>query len=80
MIDDRTNIEEIGLLEKSTLAVRSGIGSDNQYGSVIPPIFMSTNFIFSQLGEIPKYDYSRSGNPTVEQLESTLSQLENGFG
>lgn len=80
MIDDRTNREEIGLLEKSTVAVRSGIGSDNQYGSVIPPIFMSTNFIFTQLGEIPKYDYSRSGNPTVEQLESTLSHLENGFG
>ncbi|MFM2483807.1 cystathionine gamma-synthase [Celerinatantimonas yamalensis] len=66
--------------KSKTIAVRTGIESDTQYGSVVPPICLSTNFGFSSFGHPNKYDYSRSGNPTRSLLEKTLYKLEHGEG
>lgn len=62
----------------STIAVRTGIESDTQHRAVVPPIYLSTNYGFSSLGEVPEYDYTRSGNPNRSLLEQALFELECG--
>ncbi|KAB8029704.1 cystathionine gamma-synthase [Fluviispira multicolorata] len=63
-----------------TNCVRSGIESDLQHGSVIPPLYLSANYAFEEIGKKREYDYTRSGNPTRNLLAETLSQLEGGKG
>jgi cystathionine gamma-synthase len=62
----------------STIAAREGIDSDTQYGAVVPPLYLSTNYTFAGYGEKREYDYCRSGNPTRSTLASALAQLEGG--
>ena len=64
--------------QPATIAVRTGIESDSQYHAVVPPIYLSTNFGFPAFGEVPTYDYTRSGNPNRGLLEQTLAALEGG--
>ncbi|KGK22056.1 cystathionine gamma-synthase [Vibrio navarrensis] len=64
----------------ATIAVRTGIESDSQFRAVVPPIYLSTNYGFSAFGEVPKYDYTRSGNPNRGLLEQALYELESGQG
>lgn len=64
----------------ATIAVRTGIESDSQYHAVVPPIYLSTNYGFPAFGEVPQYDYTRSGNPNRGLLEKTLYELESGKG
>ncbi|MDP8984489.1 MAG: cystathionine gamma-synthase [Pseudomonadota bacterium] len=64
----------------ATRSVRAGLESDAQYGSVVPPIYLSTNFAFKGYRQPRKYDYTRSGNPTRDQLASALADLEGGAG
>jgi cystathionine gamma-synthase len=63
-----------------TKQVRSGIELDTQYGSVIPPLYLSANYTFEDLGMRREYDYTRSGNPTRSILANTLSEIEGGKG
>jgi len=67
-------------LRPTTKAVRAGIDSDTAYGAVTPPIVLSTNFTFAGFNDKRKYDYSRSGNPTRDQLGEALAALEGGAG
>ncbi|XP_078051205.1 cystathionine gamma-lyase [Augochlora pura] len=46
--------------------------------SVVPPIVMSTTFRQDGPGQHRGYDYTRSGNPTRDVLETCLAALENG--
>lgn len=62
----------------ATVAVRTGIESDTQHNAVVPPIYLTSTYSFPQLGELPQYDYSRSGNPTRNMLADALSELEGG--
>ncbi|HDM8203949.1 TPA: O-succinylhomoserine (thiol)-lyase [Vibrio harveyi] len=64
----------------ATIAVRTGIESDSQYHAVVPPIYLSTNYGFPAFGEVPQYDYIRSGNPNRGLLEKALYELESGKG
>src|ERR1700686_1418432 len=63
-----------------TRSVRAGLESDAQYGSVVPPIYLSTNFAFEKYGKPRMYDYTRSGNPTRDQLCRALADLKGGAG
>ncbi len=63
-----------------TRAVRAGIASETQYGAVVPPLHLSTNFTIADLGQPRAYDYTRSANPTRDQLGQTLAELEGGAG
>ncbi len=63
-----------------TRAVRAGIESDTQHGAVVPPLHLSTNYTFEGFGRKRPYDYSRSGNPTRDQLGCALADLEEGAG
>jgi cystathionine gamma-synthase len=64
----------------TTRTVRSALAEDTGHRSVIPPIYLSTNFVFDKPGECGRYDYTRSGNPTRDQLGDALSRLESGCG
>jgi cystathionine gamma-synthase len=64
----------------ATRSVRAGIESDLHHGSVVPPVYLSTNFAFEGFRQPRKYDYTRSGNPTRDQLAGALCDLEGGAG
>lgn len=66
--------------QRQTHAVKAGIASDTQFGSVVPPIYLSTNYTFESYGQKREFDYSRSGNPTRNTLADALSELEQGAG
>jgi cystathionine gamma-synthase len=63
-----------------TLAARFAVDSDDAHGAVIPPLYMSSNFSFHGFGEKREYDYTRSGNPTRDQLAAALAAIEGGSG
>ena len=65
---------------KATRTVRASIESDTQYGAVVPPLHLSSNFAFAGFGEPRQYDYTRSGNPTRDALADALNELEGGAG
>jgi cystathionine gamma-synthase len=66
--------------QPATAAVRAGIDSDAAHGAVVPPIVLSTNFSFTGFNQKRRYDYTRSGNPTRDQLGDALAELEGGAG
>ncbi|MGA2778508.1 MAG: cystathionine gamma-synthase [Steroidobacteraceae bacterium] len=63
----------------ATRTVRAGLDADTQFGAVVPPIYLSSNFSFEGYRKPrSKYDYTRSGNPTRDQLAGALADLEGG--
>jgi cystathionine gamma-synthase len=64
----------------ATRTVRAALESDLEHGSVVPPIYLSSNFAFEAFRQPRKYDYTRSGNPTRDQLGAVLAELEGGAG
>lgn len=64
----------------ATRSVRAGLESDAEHGSVVPPLYLSSNFAFEGYRKPRKYDYTRSGNPTRDQLAAALADLEGGAG
>lgn len=63
-----------------TAAVRAGICSDQEHGAVVPPIHLSSTFSFAGFGAKRQYDYTRSGNPTRDQLGAAIAELEGASG
>ena len=62
----------------ATIAVRASLESDAQFGAVVPPLHLSSNYTFAGFGEKRQYDYCRSGNPTRAALADALTELEGG--
>ena len=60
------------------MPLSSRIGT--QYGAVVPPLYLSSNFAFAGFGKKREYDYTRSGNPTRDALAEALASLEGGAG
>jgi cystathionine gamma-synthase/cystathionine gamma-lyase len=64
-----------------TLAVHAGQEPDALHGAVMQPIVLASTFAQEAPGRAKRYEYSRSGNPTREALETCLAALEGGrFG
>ena len=63
---------------KATIAVRNGVDADKHHGAVVPPIYLSTTYSFSDFDTKREYDYGRSGNPNRDILAETLAKLEGG--
>ena len=61
----------------STRCIHGGYQPDYT-GSVTAPIYPSTAFAHPGLHQSTGYDYTRTNNPTREQLEQTLATLEKG--
>ena len=59
-----------------TLAIHAGQAPDPATGAVMTPIYQTSTFVQSGVGEHKGYDYARSGNPTRTALEANLAALE----
>ncbi len=62
----------------ATRAIHAGQEPDPSTGAVMTPIFQTSTYAQSGLGEHKGYEYSRSGNPTRAALEQCLAALEDG--
>jgi len=58
--------------------IHGGIDGDENTGAVNIPIFQTSTYKQDGLGKDKGYEYSRTGNPTREALESLISDLEGG--
>lgn len=63
-----------------TRAIHVGNKKDPSTGAVVPPIHVASTFVQPGAGEWGQFDYSRSGNPTRANLETTIANLESGCG
>ncbi|WP_096551077.1 methionine biosynthesis PLP-dependent protein [Ureibacillus thermosphaericus] len=61
-----------------TKLVQLGNQSDPRTGAVNPPIYLSTAYKHTGIGESTGYDYIRTKNPTREILENGITELEGG--
>ncbi|KRM71648.1 trans-sulfuration enzyme family protein [Lacticaseibacillus brantae] len=64
-------------MEFDTELLHGGISEDEATGAMSIPIYMASTFHQKKLGQ-NKYEYSRSGNPTREALESLMATIEHG--
>ena len=69
-----------GKQDPRTIAVANGIASDEVFGTVTPPIYLSSTFAFSGFERHRGYEYSRTANPGRDLLADTLAKLEGGAG
>lgn len=63
-----------------TILAAAAIDCDAAHGAVMPPLYLSANYSFEGFAQKRAYDYSRSGNPTRDQLAEALAALERGKG
>ena len=61
-----------------TKAIHVGNPTDPTTGAVVPPIYVASTFVMEEAGKPQEYDYSRSGNPTRGNFETTIAALEGG--
>jgi cystathionine gamma-lyase len=61
----------------ATRALHVGQGPDPSTGAVVVPIHLATTFAQESPGRHKGFEYSRSGNPTRNNLEECLASLEN---
>ena len=66
--------------KKETMAAKAGIGSDMHHGSIVPPLYLSSNFEYKELGKEQEYEYTRETNPNRDHLINALTDLEDGVG
>lgn len=70
----------------NTQAIHAGYRRDSDFGALATPIYQTSTFTFTSAdhamgvfsGDIPGYDYTRAGNPTVRVFEEKIAQLECG--
>jgi cystathionine gamma-synthase len=67
-------------MHADTSLVLAGQQVDRCYNSIVPPVYQSAIFRFDDVDLPPEFDYTRSGNPTRNALETTLADLEGGAG
>jgi cystathionine gamma-lyase len=63
-------------LKLETLAIHAGQEPDPSTGAVMTPIYQTSTYVQSAVGEHKGYDYARTGNPTRTALEANLAALE----
>ncbi|MGI8421944.1 MAG: cystathionine gamma-synthase [Gaiellaceae bacterium] len=64
-------------MDFETRAIHAGQEPDPATGAVITPIYQTSTFVQSAVGEHQGYDYSRVANPTRTALQVALASLEN---
>jgi cystathionine beta-lyase len=61
-----------------TTLIHGGVDGDSVTGAVNVPIYQTSTYKQSGLGENTGWEYSRTGNPTRAALEALIAELENG--
>src|SRR5215213_8180487 len=62
----------------ATRAIHAGQDPDPATGATVVPIYATSTYTQTGVGEHKGYEYSRSGNPTRAALETCLAALEGG--
>jgi cystathionine gamma-synthase len=62
----------------ATRAIHAGQDPEPRSGAVTVPVYQTSTFAQSAVGEHAGWDYARSGNPTRDALETALASLEGG--
>lgn len=65
-----------GFKDMATSAIHNGIPMDERTGAVNVPIHQTSAFKQDGLGRMRGYEYSRTGNPTMEAMEKLIADLE----
>lgn len=60
-----------------SIAVHGGRKDEKSLKAPSYPLYLTSTFVQDQLGAENEYVYSRSGNPTRDNLEAQVAQLEN---
>jgi cystathionine gamma-synthase len=71
-------MKETNHFTKETNLIQLGVGFDDKTGAISVPIYPSATYRHPEVGKSTGYDYTRSGNPTRQVLESGLAELEGG--
>ena len=61
-----------------TKAIHAGLQPDSATGAIMTPIYQTSTYIQDGIGNHKGFEYSRTGNPTRNALESNLAAIENG--
>ena len=56
--------------------IHGGIYGDKYTGAVNVPIYQTSTYEQTGIGENPTWEYSRTGNPTRAALEALIAELE----
>jgi cystathionine beta-lyase/cystathionine gamma-synthase len=72
------NGHSAGALEFETRAIHVGQTPDPASGAVITPIYQTSTYAQTAVGQHQGYDYSRTDNPTRTALQECLASLEGG--
>lgn len=75
-------------LNIDTECIHAGTEPDAEFGSLAPPIYQTSTFVFKTpeegaarfAGEDAGFIYTRMGNPTTRMLENSVAALEEGTG
>jgi cystathionine gamma-synthase len=69
-------VTQLGPFGFESLAIHAGQAPDPSTGAVVTPVFQTSTYAQSAVGEHLGYDYSRTANPTRTALERCLAALE----
>jgi cystathionine gamma-synthase len=75
---NKRHIEMVKIQSPKTIAASSAIAEDPAFRAIAPPLYLSSSFEFDGFAQPASYEYSRTKNPTREQLAKTLARLEGG--
>ncbi|MGI9626117.1 MAG: PLP-dependent transferase, partial [Longimicrobiales bacterium] len=70
MADSRTGF--------GTRCIHAGQAPEAVTGAITPPIFQTSTYVQTGLGQHKGYEYARLQNPTREATEANIASLENG--
>ncbi len=68
------------MTDPKTKIVQAGIGTDPAHGSIAPPLYLSSTYLWPNPSEKGQYDYGRSNNPNRDILAEALADLDGGAG
>ncbi|WP_054950821.1 aminotransferase class I/II-fold pyridoxal phosphate-dependent enzyme [Numidum massiliense] len=61
-----------------TTLCQAGVDREERTGAVSYPLYLSTAYRHPAIGESTGFDYARTANPTRQQVEQVLAELEGG--
>lgn len=65
---------------RATTTVQAGIGNDPAHHAIVPPLYLTSTFEIENIDTPRSYEYSRTKNPTRDELSSVIAALEGGYG
>lgn len=63
-------------MKYATISIHGGAKENSQIKGVNYPVYLSSTFVQESIGEYSEYMYSRSNNPTRNNVEKLVAQLE----